>query len=122
MNRKVILGILIAVIIAVVIWAVAQMWEDNAVKVQNGDSFTLSLESNPTTGYSWQADFDAEYLQLVDSRFISEAGPEIVGAGGQEEFDFLALKAGETEITFFYSRPWESLPPLEKKVYKVTIK
>ncbi|TEU04426.1 MAG: hypothetical protein E3J24_01435 [Dehalococcoidia bacterium] len=33
------------------------------------DSFLLSLESNPTTGYAWQAQFDDELFELVESKF-----------------------------------------------------
>ncbi|XOA42840.1 MAG: protease inhibitor I42 family protein [Candidatus Nealsonbacteria bacterium] len=44
-----------------------------------------------------------------------------VGAGGQESFEFLALKKGETEIKFSYGRSWEE-EPIKTLIYKVVIK
>lgn len=122
MSKKVILGILAVVVIAVVVWVVSQGGEENVIKVNNGDSFTISLESNPTTGYHWMPDFNAEYLELKESKFVPGTTEEVVGAGGKEEFNFLALKSGEVEAKFAYMRPWESQQPLEIKVYKVVIK
>jgi len=69
-----------------------------------GETFALALPGNPTTGYTWQADVDVAYLQLVAQEFAPQ-GPA-VGAGGREVFRFRALQAGETELAFEYRRPW----------------
>ena len=71
-----------------------------------GKTFTISLESNPTTGYSWQAEFDPEYLELVNTGFVTDSS--LIGAGGVESFEFLALKQGQVEVTMIYKRPWEN--------------
>lgn len=60
-----------------------------AMMVEVGDSFLLSLESNPTTGYAWQAQFDDELFELVESKF--ESSSEDIGAGGVESFEFRTL-------------------------------
>ena len=75
-----------------------------AVRVALEEAFTVTLAGNPTTGYTWQADVDPRYLELLTQEF--ELVSETVGAGGQEVFRFRALEAGETEIAFEYRRPW----------------
>lgn len=93
------------------------------LKTTNGKEFSISLESNPTTGYSWQADFDADYIELIKQEYLAAATEtEVVGSGGEDKFTFKALKVGETEITFSYLRSWESVQPIEKTIYQITIK
>ncbi len=111
------------------------------LEVASSSDFTILLESKPTTGFSWMADFESEFIKLNSQDFISDTGttteatttdevgdsatttePEmIVGQGGQEKFEFTALQAGQTDITFTYSRPWESVQPLEIVIYHITI-
>ena len=92
------------------------------INTKKGENFLVVLDSNPTTGYSWEVDVDFNYIKLDDKSFNSESSEEIVGAGGNETFNFTALKSGETEITFSYLRPWEKdVEPVEKKVYNIVI-
>jgi inhibitor of cysteine peptidase len=88
-----------------------------------GDAFTITLDSNPSTGYSWAAEYDENYLSLTSSTYESNADPELVGAGGRERFEFKAIKAGETEITLSYRRPWEEgVEPIKRHISRVTIR
>jgi inhibitor of cysteine peptidase len=75
-----------------------------AIQVAAGETFAVRLAGNPTTGYTWQANVDSSYLELVYQEF--EPGGEGVGAGGHEVFRFRARETGETEIVFEYRRPW----------------
>ena len=87
--------------------------------------FVIALESNPTTGYLWEASHDESMLKLVESKYEmgKEAKEGLVGAGGVEYFTFKALKTGETEITLVYKRPWEDPTPQDvTKVFTVDIK
>jgi inhibitor of cysteine peptidase len=88
-------------------------------EIKVNQSFMIALESNPTTGYSWEADFDQEYLSLAEPEYITDQ-PEMIGSGGVEKFTFTGLKAGVTEITMNYKRPWEE-KSIETQVFKVTI-
>ena len=81
-------------------------------------TFIISLESNPTTGYSWQAEFDAEFLELVNEDFSSDSA--LLGAGGIQKFEFLALKQGQVDVTMIYKRPWEE-ESIDKKVVPIKI-
>jgi inhibitor of cysteine peptidase len=83
----------------------------------------IALESNPTTGYSWQASCDSTVLELVEETFEIGiyAKENIVGAGGTQLFRYKALKSGEAEIIFVYKRSWEP-EILDIKVFTVDIK
>ena len=75
------------------------------VALKVGQKLTISLEGNPTTGYSWQVRAGSEHLDLLSQEY--EPGGTAAGAGGVEVFRFRALAPGETEIAFDYRRPWE---------------
>ncbi len=83
----------------------------------------IALESNPSTGYSWQASYAESALELVEESY--EPGEYdrqgLVGAGGTELFRFRALESGETEITMVYKRSWET-GVLDQKVFTVDVK
>jgi inhibitor of cysteine peptidase len=83
----------------------------------------IALESNPTTGYSWQASYDETVLELVEESYEpgEYAKQGIVGAGGTELFRFRALKSGQTEITMVYKRPWKT-EILDQKIFNVAVK
>lgn len=87
--------------------------------VKNNSVFFIVLESNPTTGYQWQVDYDADYIESIDKKYLS-GKPEFVGSGGQDIFKFRALKSGMTEIKFSYLRSWEG-ESIEEKTYQVII-
>lgn len=89
-----------------------------AVNVSVNDTFDITLDSNPTTGYSWQAEYDEAYLVLVDRTF--KPSSDAVGAGGVEVFTFRALKDGETKVTMVYKRAWEATS-LKSQVFEVKI-
>lgn len=81
--------------------------------------FAITLESNPTTGYRWEAKFDRAFIELKN-RDLAVSNPRSIGAGGVETFNFIPLKAGETKIIMSYQRPWEG-KPAEEKSFHVTI-
>jgi inhibitor of cysteine peptidase len=83
----------------------------------------IALESNPTTGYSWEASYDDTMLELVEETYeLGEYAKQgLIGAGGTELFRFKALKSGEAEITMVYKRSWET-EILDQKVFTVDVK
>ena len=64
------------------------------ITVPVGVKFTISVSSNPSTGYSWEAGFDQSLLKLVKRYTPSESG--LIGAGGVENFEFEGMKPGNT--------------------------
>ena len=92
------------------------------IEVTIGEQFIIYLESNPTTGYKWEASFDTEFLKLVKSEYKqNESKPGMVGVCGIEQFLFQGLKAGDTQIKLTYKRPWEQ-QSADAKVLTFTVK
>jgi inhibitor of cysteine peptidase len=81
---------------------------DQPIEVKVGNQFMITLDSNPTTGYKWEANFDQDMLKLVKSEFKQDTSrPGMVGVGGKEYFTFMGVKSGDTQIKLTYKRPWE---------------
>jgi inhibitor of cysteine peptidase len=94
--------------------------KDQSVDLKVGQGFTISLEGNMTTGYTWE-------VEGLDEKMVSRIGdpefkPEssLVGAGGIITLRFKALSPGSTTIHLVYHRPWEKdQPPL--KTYDLAV-
>ncbi len=100
---------------------------DNGTQISlvPGDELTITLESNPTTGYSWQVMEinNAILLQDGDPEFKGPSGSEgLVGTGGTETFRFKVVGEGDTTLELGYLRPWESVPPVETFTIQVGAK
>jgi inhibitor of cysteine peptidase len=82
---------------------------DDTIQAKLNESFNITLDSNPTTGYSWTVDFDHEYLsEGTDTYSASDTiQPALVGSGGKQIFTFTPIQEGETTISAVYKRPWE---------------
>jgi inhibitor of cysteine peptidase len=94
------------------------------ITVKPGDVVTLTLVSNPTTGYSWQVmEIDSAVLvQDGEPEYKQSPGSEgLVGAGGTETFHFKAVGNGKTTLNLGYMRPWESVPPTETFIIQVVV-
>lgn len=73
-----------------------------------GETLTLSLCSNPSTGFKWDAAAiaDRTVLEQMGQTYV-EPSANTVGAAGKEVFAFRGLKKGQTTVAIKYSRPWE---------------
>ena len=79
----------------------------DTVKVTKGSMFEISLEANPTTGYTWQVYFeDEEVLEFAGSDHEVD-NPDVDGSGGVTTLIFKALEKGETRVTLEYAQNWE---------------
>ena len=95
---------------------------DKTVNLIIGETVDLHLESNPTTGYSWNS------LQLPDGKVVKQThhayrGPAetnqthmLVGAGGVEHWKFLAVAEGKTALDLVYRRGWEDPQETDQKL------
>ena len=76
-------------------------------EIVTGQSLLLSVESNPTTGYSWTLEQEGA---AFDAQSVYVAAPQsapVSGAGGRQSFLLTPKAPGETLLRFTYSRPWE---------------
>jgi inhibitor of cysteine peptidase len=93
------------------------------IEVQAGERFTIELESNATTGYSWVfgEPLDEATLRLVISDYITP-NTGLTGAGGTQVWVFEALQSGTTTVKFEYKRSWETEPPISTADFTIHIK
>ena len=79
------------------------------VKVAVDGTVILSLESNPTTGFSWTGvdKVDKDILKLERNDYKQNASPAgMVGVGGTTVIVYRALKKGTAKIDLTYMQPW----------------
>ena len=75
------------------------------------NTFAVTLQSNPTTGYQWIVkQYDQSLLTLTTSQYVPP-NTKLIGAPGHIVFNF-TIKAGVARpkrltIQFLYGRPWE---------------
>ena len=80
------------------------------VQVGIGDSLTVTLCSNPTTGFQWSESAqisDPSILQQTHHEYVPPEAEGVVGAPGKEVWTFEALQKGTCSVSLEYSRPWE---------------
>lgn len=96
--------------------------------VSVGDTITVTLAGNPTTGYQWTSALAAEDTMLLTTPSEEPAYTadpvegNMVGTGGKFTFTFTAAAAGEAEIRLNYWRPFEAqAEPEQTFVASITI-
>lgn len=84
------------------------------VEVGIGETFTVTLCSNASTGFQW-----VEPAQVSDKGVLRQTGHEFIapgekdgeppapGTAGQQQWTFETLRKGTSEVSMEYSRPWE---------------
>ena len=81
------------------------------VEVAVDGSLTVTLCSNPSTGFKWESAniSDQNVLKQVDYKFVSPESepPPPPGTPGQEIWTFKVIKKGTSTVSIEYSRPWE---------------
>lgn len=78
-------------------------------RIFSGQLLILTLESNPTTGYSWElAEFDEAVLKLKLYKYVPhEHAPGQMGVGGEKTWYFQAQSQGSATLHLEYARSWE---------------
>lgn len=92
------------------------------IRVRPGATFSISLTSNPSTGYVWKMDFPEEKkgLMFLGSKQGAVSAP-MAGAPGNQVYTFRALKTGETKIKFVYERPWNPSNADTREIFTVIV-
>lgn len=93
------------------------------IDLKAGETFTVSLEGNPTTGYSWEvAAIEPALVELV-SEPDYKSDSMLIGSGGVFTFTFKAVSAGSSGVRLIYHRAWEEdVAPLEMFEVQVNVK
>jgi inhibitor of cysteine peptidase len=79
------------------------------IELAPGDSLTVTLDSNPSTGFAWSISGITNEAVIDDvSNEFNGADTGMMGAGGQEVWTFEAVDKGTSTIEMQYSRSWET--------------
>lgn len=94
------------------------------IQVHQGDLFSITQLSNPTTGYLWQTNFKSDdKIALMGHEYEpAKVAGGVEGSGGRDRWRFKALKPGKTRFVLEYVRPWEKFKKAEIiRVYEVQV-
>ena len=97
--------------------------DDTVIAAKAGETFTIKLEENPTTGYQWSVVVSDESVVTLekDDYVPDDKSGELAGSGGTRVLTFKALKEGTAKIEMVYERSWEPNPGDEKVQFNVTV-
>ncbi len=85
---------------------------------------TISLESNPSTGYRWEIlKMDKKILrQMGKTKFVSRGtGLNRIGAPATQIMRFSGIAKGKTPLILVYRRPWETTDIESAKTFSVDV-
>lgn len=83
--------------------------EKKILHIPKNSLFAVQLDSNPTTGYRWNADLPAkgEIIKVSSSFIMPTQEKQQTGTPGKEILFFYANTPGKYDINFHYNRSWE---------------
>lgn len=90
-----------------------------AIKVLKGHEFTITLQSNPGTGYQWNPTFNTTILNLVSHEY-KPASTKLLGSPGTDVFTFKAINHGTDTVKMIYKRSWEK-ESVQEKIFLVNV-
>ena len=102
-NRFLVLGM---ILVLLAIYTAISQADITVIKAEMNKSFNITLDSNPTTGYTWTVDFNHKMLNGGENSY-GASRPQVMGSSGQQVFTFTPIREGQTEISAVYKRPWE---------------
>ena len=74
-------------------------------KIKVGEQFTIELEANWSTGYSWEWENRQEVFAVdTISRVYIQLEPGMEGSAGVEKWTFVGKDVGTETIIFYYMR------------------
>lgn len=79
------------------------------VQLHQGQTLTISLPSNPTTGFRWVvADAAPGVLRSLGPEvYTTPEDAGLVGSAGQSTWRYQAQQKGDGRLLMQYRRPWE---------------
>ncbi|HWA05457.1 MAG TPA: protease inhibitor I42 family protein [Ignavibacteria bacterium] len=96
--------------------------KDAEISAAVGENFTISLESNQSTGYSWSVGMVSDNAQVVVAGMDYDLPDNAkTGQGGAEVWHLKAVAPGSVKLMFYYARSWEKDAPAKTLTFNVTI-
>ena len=105
--------------------SIGEIISDNGsqIKLNKGQMLVITLEANPTTGYTWEVvESNMSVIRQVgEIEFQPESS--LIGAGGVQTLRFETMNVGQTPLKLIYHRPWEKdVKPLKTFSLQVIVK
>lgn len=105
---------LLSLILASTLGGIAHATPTEQAHLVPGETFTVTMEANPSTGYGWSVDVPKTgSVTLLSSTFESQGSKD--GQVGRPENQVFTFRAGEpnqhAHLQFSYRRPWEKTGP-----------
>ena len=102
---------------------VSQADNGRQVELSGSQVLVVSLECNPSTGYSWA-------VQEMDTAVLRQVGDwewmpstDLLGAPGTQILRFAGVREGQTTLHLAYARPWEKgVAPLQTFTLQVRVR
>lgn len=96
--------------------------KDAEISASVGENFTISLESNQSTGYSWSVGMVSDNAQVVVAGMDYDLPDNAkTGQGGAEVWHMKAVAPGTVKLMFYYARSWEKEAPSKTVSFNITI-
>jgi len=95
--------------------------QNNAtVPVNQGNTVTLMLPENPTTGFQWNLTTTPGLTITGDIYVPSDRTGTLVGSGGTHTWEITVAGTGRQDISAVYKRSWEPATGNET-MFRVTL-
>ena len=104
--------------------SVDKSYSGKEVNLAPSGTLTISLVSNPSTGYSWDKEADVSdpsVIEQTDHQFEASKVP-VVGAPGLQVWTFKALGPGTSTISMQYKSPTVSSKAADSFTLTVNVK
>ncbi len=89
-----------------------------------GETKTIMLTENPSTGYQWKVSPD-ESSNLdavrVDDLGYKEAETHLLGAPGKHSWAIAGVAPGKARLVLNYFRSWEHVPPAQRHIVDIEV-
>ena len=105
----------------IILWQEAKIENVREITVKVGESFTIELPGNPTTGYTWEVEFCEDSPLLLEAQEFLQKNPGAVGSGGIFLWNFRATSLGSSALHLTYRRPWETVAPIDEYIFLVIV-
>jgi len=89
---------------------------EHRIEAEVGTALTISLPSNPTTGFSWQVESTDPALTYRELPYRARGGA--LGAGGTQRFEVTPARSGSFVMRLELRRPWDR-EPKEVRTYHI---
>jgi len=94
---------------------------EQIIKTKAGKTFSIQLEAQMSTGYSWKLAETPASLTTV-KEFVTSEKTDKVGGIEIQEFIFKSMDKGEITLTFKYGEHWKKKPEFVKtSIIKVRV-